>query len=131
MDLIKTVKFIDHKAALSKPDTYIEVQVEVAPVLESWRDSMFSFEWLDGEGQVRPVGELKDKDQERYWFVEDALRKTKELEKPILGIGLQDNVEIGSGKAVFLVLAAKGMKSIPVHIPKSNESDFKAFVSTL
>jgi hypothetical protein len=44
-----------------------------------------------------------------------------------LGIGLQDNVEIGSERAVLLTLAALGYETMPVHIPKSNESDFKHF----
>jgi hypothetical protein len=40
---------------------------------------------------------------------------------------MMENIEIGCGRAEFLTLAAHGLKTMPVHIPKSNESDFKPF----
>ena len=42
-------------------------------------------------------------------------------------IGMMDNVEIGVGRAELLTLAAAGIETMPVHIPKSSESDFKPF----
>lgn len=50
------------------------------------------------------------------------------LERPVLGIGIMDNIEIGSGRDLFLCLAARGAISVPVHIPKSHEHDFRIFI---
>lgn len=121
------VKFIDNKAARS--DQFIEVQIDVAAVVEGWRLSVFSYEWLDSEGAVKPLEALKARDQERRRGVEVAYSGGGEIEKPVLGIGLKDTVEIGSGKAALLTLAALGVREMPVHIPKSNETDFKKYVS--
>lgn len=128
MDGIKTVKFIDHKAAVSRPGHYVGITVDVAAVMESWRGSLMSFEWLDEEGRIKPVESLKDADQARFDEISAAYEAGKPLEKPVLGIGLADNVEIGAGRAVFLTLAALGVHAIEVHIPKSNESDFKDYI---
>ena len=92
----KTLTFKDSKAALAKPEHYIEVRVDVAKALESWRGSMFSFEWLDGEGRIKSPEALKEKDQARFQDVEAALEAGEVLEKPLLGIGLNDTIEIGS-----------------------------------
>ena len=95
---------------------------------KSWQLSVFSFEWLDSDGAVKSIEALKEQDQQRRRDVEAVIASGGEVEKPVLGIGIQDNVEIGSGKAAFLVLAAQGAAAIPVHIPQSNEEDFKAFI---
>ena len=46
-------------------------------------------------------------------------RSHQSLPRPVLGWGLFDCVEIGSGRDVFLTLAALGMRHIPVHAPRS------------
>jgi hypothetical protein len=104
------------------------VVVDVAAVLKSWQLSVFSFEWLDSDGCIKPMEALKEQDQQRRKDAEALIAGGAEVEKPVLGIGIQDNVEIGSGKAAFMVLAAQGATQIPVHIPQSNEKDFKAFI---
>jgi hypothetical protein len=128
MSVINSVKFIDHQVTVSKTRVYLDVVVDVAAVLKSWQLSVFSFEWLDADGAVKPIEALKEQDQQRRKDVEAVIEAGGEIEKPVLGIGIQDNVEIGSGKAAFLVLAAQGANAIPVHIPQSNEKDFKAFI---
>lgn len=74
---------------------------------------------------------LKQTDQEKRQIVEAALNAGTPIEKPVLGIGIQDNVEIGSGKAVICTLAAHGITTIPAHIPRSNENDFKEFMTDI
>ena len=123
------VVFINNKATESRPDYYMEILVDVPAVLKSWQQSLFSHEWLSPEGRIKDLKELGISEQSKREGVETALSKGEHISKPVLGIGLLDNVEIGSGKAEFLTLAANGHKQIPVHIPKSNESDFKEFIS--
>lgn len=103
--------------------------IDAAKALESWRTSLFSFEWLDENGNIKPFEDLSAAEADKRRRVEDTLDKGGALERPVLGIGLQDNVEIGAGRAEFLTLAARGMATIPVHIPKSCESDFKPFLA--
>jgi hypothetical protein len=120
-------KFIDNPVAQSRPGAYLDITVSVEKILKSWRVSLFSFEWMRPDGQIKSGGELPEGERPKRAEVERKLAAGEALEKPVLGIGLLDNVEIGSGRAVFLTLAASGVAVIPVHIPKSNESEFKAF----
>ncbi|MCB9983760.1 MAG: hypothetical protein H6861_08850 [Rhodospirillales bacterium] len=127
MNTTKDIQFIDNKAAQTKPDYYMEITVDLARVLKSWKNSLYSFEWLNSDGKIKPLCDLSPPEQAKRQEVEDALKTARPLERPVLGIGLQDNVEIGSGRAIVLTLAANGWTHIPVHIPKSCESDFKPF----
>jgi hypothetical protein len=120
-------KFIDNPVAKSRPGAYVDISVSVEKILKSWRISLFSFEWLRQDGQIKSPEELPEAERPKRTEVERRLIAGEALEKPVLGIGLLDNVEIGSGRAVFLTLAASGIETIPVHIPKSNEGEFKAF----
>ena len=121
------VQFKDNPVATGRPDHYIEITVDTGKIMKSWRASLFSFEWLLPDGRIKTAGELSETERPRREAVEDALRKSQPLDKPILGIGMMDNVEIGSGRATFLTLVAHGATTLPVHIPRGNEADFKKF----
>lgn len=120
-------QFKDNPVAAGRPDHYMEITVDTAKIMKSWRASLFSFEWLLPDGRIKSVGELSETERPRREAVEEALRQNLPLDKPILGIGMMDNVEIGSGRAIFLTLVAAGTASLPVHIPRGNENDFKKF----
>ncbi len=119
--------FRDNPVAAGRAGHYMEITVDCDKVMKSWRSSLFSFEWLLPDGRIKSTAELPAHEQPRREAVEQALSSGQALEKPILGIGMIDNVEIGSGRATFLTLVAHGAKTIPVHIPVSNEADFKKF----
>lgn len=120
-------QFKDNPVAAGRPGHYMEITVDTAKIMQSWRASLFSFEWLLPDGRIKTAGELSEAERPRREAVEDALRRNQPLDKPILGIGMMDNVEIGSGRAIFLTLVAHGAAALPVHIPRSNEADFKKF----
>ena len=122
-------QFIDNKAARSNPDKYVSVRVDMTKALESWKKSLYSFEWLDDNGEIKNFEDLNAAEADKQRAVTSALENNEPLEKPVLGIGMLDNIEVGSGRAVFLTLAAAGLKTIPVHIPLASESDFKDFVT--
>jgi hypothetical protein len=122
-------EFIANKATRNRGDQFIDITVDTAAVIKSWRLSMFSHEWLDSEDSIKPLDALPEREQSKRKAVEQSFRSGTPLEKPVLGIGIADNVEIGAGRAEFLTLAAMGHAVIPVHIPKSNESDFKDFLA--
>lgn len=105
------------------------VTLNVAKVIKSWQLSIFSYEWLNKDGTIKDTKDLKDSDQEKRHTIETMLQSGDPLEAPILGIGIQDNIEIGSGKALLCTLAAHDTKAITAHIPKSNADDFKDFLA--
>lgn len=122
------VSFVPNPAVRDSPDKYRDVDVGVAAVLKSWKSSLFSFEWMDGDGRIKPADDLKGADRDARSRVEQALHDGEKLEKPVLGIGLLDNIEIGSGRATFLTLADLGYHFIPVHIPLSHEKEFSKVI---
>ncbi len=123
------IQFVDNSAATANKKRYEHLIVDTKRVVESWKDSIFSFEWITPEGNLKKIEELSETEQEKRAKVEEKIKSGMPLQKSILGIGLEDNIEIGSARAEFLTLAALGLKEIPVHIPKSNENDFKGFLA--
>lgn len=121
------LQFIDNPVVNGREDRYATIEIKVESVLESWRMSLFSYEWVLPDGRIRDLSELPPAEQPKRAAVEEHLKRKAPLEKPILGIGLLENVEIGSGRATFLTLAAHGCKTLPVHIPKSNIKEFARF----
>lgn len=122
-----TPVFTINPAVQDRGGQYVDVTVRAAAVLKSWKLSLMSFEWLLPDGTIRTLDELPIKEREKRLAVESTLSGGHPLPKPVLGIGIMDNVEIGSGRDVFLTLAALGHDAIPVHVPKSCLKDFKAF----
>lgn len=120
-------QFQDNPVARNRPDHYIEITVDTGKIMKSWRSSLFSFEWLLPDGRIKTLAELSDNERARRAAVEAALTGQQPLDKPVLGIGIMDNVEIGSGRATFLTLVDLGLETLPVHIPRGNEADFKKF----
>jgi hypothetical protein len=123
------ITFTQNPIAAEEPNRYLVVAVHVPDIVKSWRDSLFSFEWLRPDGKIKSPSELTESEREKRAGVEQLLRSNTPIPMPILGIGMMDNIEIGSGRAELLTLAAAGLKIIPVHIPKSCESDFKPFLA--
>ncbi len=121
----KNVNFTENSAA--KGD-YICIEIDTQKALKSWHKSVFSFQWLTPEGDIKAATDLAPEEQEKRTVVESALQNGGALQKPVLGIGLQDNIEIGSGRAEFLTLIAHGHRALSVHIPKSNAPDFEKFL---
>lgn len=120
--------FTDNPAIISRREHYFDARVSVELILQSWRQSLFSHEWLLADGRIKSIRELPGTEAHKREKVELDLAGRRPLIKPVLGIGLLDNVEIGSAKAEFLTLASMGWHEIPVHIPKSNADDFKPFI---
>lgn len=128
MTLPDKLAFSDNSAATARPEHYLCVEVKIDAVLKSWKSSLYSFEWLRPDGAIKTPDELTEAEREKRSAVEQLLRSGAAIEKPVLGIGMLDNVEIGSGRAQLLTLAAFGLKTMPVHIPASNKKDFKNFI---
>lgn len=123
-----TALIIDNPSLKGREDKYITLEVDLAKIIESWRLSIFSFEWLTPEGHVRTPSTLNEQERGKYNQVIENLEAGIALERPILGIGMMDNVEIGARRDVLLTLYAKGEKRLSVHIPKSVQQDFTPYL---
>lgn len=126
--LAQTFTLTDNPAIAGRADRYIGVTVDVARVLESWRKSLMAHEWLNPDGSLRNTDHLNMLDRDKVLKTQKSMESGEALPRPVLGIGLLDNIEIGAGRDVFFVLATSGHKKITVHIPCSNEADFYPFL---
>lgn len=123
----KNIRFTENPLAAGEGARYVTIYIRVADALKSWRGSLFSFEWLRPDGKIKSAAELTPAERDKRAAIEKLLQDGSPVLMPILGIGMMDNIEIGSGRAEFLTLAALGVEIMPVHVPRSNESDFKPF----
>ena len=108
---------------------FMTVHVHVPKVVACWRGSIRSFEWLDSDGNVKTLEALSPVEAHKREAVEDAIASGQAVPRPVLGIGIQDNIEIGTGRAVLLTAAAYGIETLSVDIPKSNEAEFKRYLA--
>lgn len=124
----QTLNFIDNKATIDRADKYETIEVNLKAVLDSWKISLFSFEWLMPDGSIRTPDQLPEAEQTKYHDVLAKYESGDALERPILGIGVMDNIEIGSRRDVLLTLKSQGVETLSVHIPKSNREDFTPYL---
>lgn len=123
-----TPEFIDNRAILGREDKFTTVSVAVMAILASWKDSLFAHEWLTKEGRPKSIDQLSDAARAKRAQTDELLAKGSPLERPVLGLGIMDNLEIGAGKDVLMTLAAHNIDQASVHIPKSHIDDFKIFI---
>ncbi len=123
------ISYKDSAAISGREDKYLTVRVHTAKILADWRKSLFSFEWLTPDGNLRSLDDLPMAQRDKRVKTEDILKNGQAVERPVLGIGILDNVEIGAGREIFLTLAARRADMIEVHIPKSSQKEFKQFLS--
>lgn len=113
---LQDLSFIDNSSITGQEDKYVLVTVDTEKVLKSWKSSLYSFEWLYPDGSIRAPEDLPLREREKREAVEKALKDGQPLERPVLGIGMLDCAEIGSGRAIFLTLIDHGYKSLEVHV---------------
>lgn len=111
-----------------KDDVYSVQAIDCAKVIESWRDSMFAHLWLDNEGQAKSADALQNREREKLAASVIAIDNGI-APMPVLGIGINDNVEIGMGVSDFIAAIHHGAKTLSVHIPTSNSDEFKPFIT--
>lgn len=122
-------RFIDNPALKGREANFITLDIKVAPVLASWRESLFAHEWLTADGHIKSPDQMSEKVRTGRLAAQNLIENADfKLERPVLGIGIMDNIEIGAGRDLFLSLAAMGVETISVHIPKSHGADFRIFI---
>lgn len=125
---LDSLNMIDSPTIKGQEDKYETVIVDVKKVIENWRSSLFAHSWVTPDGRMKTLEELSEVEQERRTIVEQRIQGNETIERPVLGIGILDNVEIGSGRSTFVTLAEKGLDELSVHIRLSNAEELKPFV---
>lgn len=122
------INMIDNASIKGREDKYTTIYVDLNKVLKCWQISLFSFEWLTSDGQIRTPAQLPDKERQKFETILENIKNGIDLERPILGIGVLDNIEIGSRRDVLLTLYSQGLKSLSVHVFKSLEEEFSEYL---
>ncbi len=123
-----TINLTDNPAIAGRADRYMVLRVDVARVLEGWRGSLMAHEWFNPDGTLRDIDHLNMLDRDKVLKVRKSLQDSLPLPRPVLGIGLLDNIEIGASRDVFFTLASEGVRTIDVHIPRGNQPEFKPYL---
>ena len=124
----KDINLIDNQTIKDRQDKFTLLEVQLDKIIKDWKASLYSFEWLLPDGSVRPPEKLTTEYRHQYNNIEQIYQLNGALERPILGLGMMDNVEIGSRKEVLLTLYNLGVRQMSVHVPKSCLDDFQKFV---
>lgn len=123
-----TITFTDNPAIQSRMERYVTLTLDTSRVLAGWRSSLMAHEWLDQNGQVRRPDKLNMLDRDKILKAQKMLESGGAVPRPVLGIGIFDNIEIGAGRDIFCLLVLKGVPTIEVHVPRSNEKEFKPYL---
>lgn len=105
----------------SQPENWETCDIDIEKAFKSWRLSLLAHKYVTPEGE--PNAELQRVIRQ---FKNDP---PETLPCPILGVGLMDNVEVGSEIETFLVFALCGEKQLTVHIRKNQKQDFQSFIT--
>lgn len=119
-------KWVSCKGAQDNPDKYIVMQLDLQKTIESWAMSIVAHEWLKS-GTFKPHEDLQDHLQGEWTTILESAKATKTFVRPILGIGVLDNVEVGTNRAVLSVANHLDLGSIEVMIPRSMVNLFEEF----
>jgi len=119
--------FADSPVVAAAPERYAEIMIDAAKVLQDWRQSLLAHELIDKNGFVKGDDDITETRLEKRERIRLRLEAGQALEKPILGIGMFDNVEIGSGSDILTTLVMEGVTVLPVHVRTSQLAEFCAF----
>ena len=95
--------------------------------VESWRQSIIAHEWLSKDGAFKGIDALSAPLKTQW---EESLARAEsgyEIERPILGLGVLDNIEIGTNRSILSVADHLGIGSIEVVVPEGMVKLFKGF----
>ena len=122
------INTISNPSIKGREGDFTTVKVDLSAVLDSWKISLFSFEWLTPDGGIREAADLPEVEREKYELVSHKIDVGESVECPVLGIGVMDNVEIGSRRDVLLTAYSKGVCVMEVHVKTANLDDFKSYI---
>lgn len=124
-------QFCDHAVTLNNPDDYVELQVMPNQILQAWRSSMFAHELIAKDGRIKDENDLEGQNLEKYLTAFEALKRGESIEKPLLGIGIYDGVEIGTGREIIVAAFHLGIPNVPIHVRKAQSDEVQACLASV
>ena len=118
-------QFYDHEVVQKTPQDYSEMNISPEKILNSWQSSMFACEILDKSGKVKPESDMAPETLKKYLDAMEMIKRGEDIPKPILGIGLMDNIEIGIGREIIAAAANLSLPNIPLHIRNAQAEDIQ------
>jgi len=121
-------QFCDHVIVSKNPDDYTEVNTSPTSIFNGWKLSFFAHELLNKDGTIKNQADLSGDTLQKYIQAAESLRRGEPIEKPILGVGIYDGIEIGVGREVIAAAYHAGLKSIPANIRKGQATEVQSFL---
>ena len=120
-------KWVSSQSVKDHPNPYTVLTVDISKIVKSWRQSIIAHEWLDQGTHFRDVEHLSFHLRRQWEETLANIESGQDLERPILGIGIIDNVEIGTNRAIISVARTLGWKTIEVVVPEKMVDLFEEF----
>ena len=117
--------FNDHEVVKRSPSDYIELQLDPKTVLKAWEVSMFAHEILNKDGSIKSDKEMSAATLEKYMAAKESLKRGEAVAKPIIGVGITDNIEIGIGREIVVASYNLKISTIPVHMRKGQVNEIQ------
>jgi hypothetical protein len=120
--------FYDHEVVQRAPDEYIEMTFNPALILKAWALSMFAHEILTHEGDIRDEKNMNEATLAKFLQAQDAFKKGEKIPKPIIGVGIMDNIEIGIGRETVAAALALNIRELPIHTRQGQAEEVKSLI---
>lgn len=120
--------FYDHEIVQRSPSDYLELSISPSIILTAWSQSMFAHEILSKDGTIKPNTQMSEATLDLFLKAQDMLKRDEPVAKPVLGVGIMDNVEIGVGREIVAAAYVLGLSVMPVHVRKGQADDIKTLL---
>ena len=117
--------FCDHEVVQRTPSDYCEMTLRPEIILKAWSVSIFAHELLNKDGSIKKDNEMTAPTLEKYIHAVEAFKRNEIVSKPIIGVGIMDNIEIGIGREIIAAAKNLSINAIPINVRKAQEKDIR------
>lgn len=117
--------FCDHIVVQKNPEDYTEMVLTPSQIFDAWKSSMFAHELIAKDGTIMGENALKGPSLQKYIAAYESLKRDEAVEKPVLGIGLFDGIEIGIGREIIAAAYHLNITDLPIHVRAAQAEEIK------
>lgn len=121
----QSIEFYDHEVVQNAPNDYIEIALSPVEILDAWTLSMFAHELLNKDGSVKSKKDMNPSTMQKYIDMHSLIKRGEPIPKPVIGIGIMDNLEIGIGREIIAAAMQNNISQIIVNIRKAQVTEIK------
>ena len=126
---IPSITFYDHEVVQKAPNDYIEIILSPQKILSAWAISLFAHELLNPDGTIKPQKAMNANTLHKFIEISDDMKRGEIIPKPVIGIGIMDNLEIGIGREIIVLAAQNNIQKIPVHVRKAQSREIEKLLN--